>query len=106
MSFFTKACCIALKDYPLVNSKIEKNEFIYHDYCDISIAVSTDKGLVVPVIRNAESMSFDEIEKKIMYLAQKSRSNKLSLDEMEGGNFYYYKWRIIWIHVIDSYYKW
>jgi 2-oxoglutarate dehydrogenase E2 component (dihydrolipoamide succinyltransferase) len=87
MSFFTKACCQALQEWPAVNAMIDGNEMIYNDYCDISIAVSAPKGLVVPVVRNAESMSFDQIEKEIMRLALKARENKLSIDEMQGGTF-------------------
>lgn len=87
MSFFTKAVCVALKQFPAVNAYINGEEIIYHDYCDISIAVSAPKGLVVPVIRNAESMSLAEIEKEVMTLAGKARENKLSIEEMTGGTF-------------------
>lgn len=87
MSFFTKACCMALKEWPAVNAKIDGEELVYHDYCDVSIAVSTPRGLVVPVIRNAEKMSFDEIEKEIIRLATKARDGKLSIEEMQGGTF-------------------
>ena len=87
MSFFTKACCIALSDWPAVNALLDENEIVYNDYCDISIAVSTPKGLVVPVIRNAESLSFDQIEKEIIRLATIARDGKLSIEEMQGGTF-------------------
>jgi 2-oxoglutarate dehydrogenase E2 component (dihydrolipoamide succinyltransferase) len=87
MSFFTKAVTVALKQYPAVNAYINGEEIIYHDFCDISIAVSAPKGLVVPVIRNAESMSLAEIEAEVLRLAGKARENKLSLDEMTGGTF-------------------
>ena len=87
MSFFTKACCVALSDWPAVNALLDENEIVYNDYCDISIAVSTPKGLVVPVIRNAESLSFDQIEKEIIRLATKARDGKLSIEEMQGGTF-------------------
>lgn len=87
MSFFTKACCYALQEWPAVNAYIDGEEIIYHDYCDISIAVSAPKGLVVPVIRNAESMSMAEIESEVVTLAKKARDNKLSMDEMTGGTF-------------------
>ncbi|MCU0431496.1 MAG: 2-oxoglutarate dehydrogenase complex dihydrolipoyllysine-residue succinyltransferase [Cytophagaceae bacterium] len=87
MSFFTKAVTMALKEFPAVNAYIQGEEIIYHDYADISIAVSAPKGLMVPVIRNAESMSFDQIEKEIVRLALKARDNKLSIDEMTGGTF-------------------
>ena len=87
MSFFTKACCYALQEWPAVNAYIDGEEIIYHDYCDISIAVSAPKGLVVPVIRNAESLSMAEIEKRVVELAGKARDNKLSMEEMQGGTF-------------------
>ena len=87
MSFFTKAVCIALKEWPAVNAQISGEEVVYHDYCDISIAVSTPKGLVVPVIRNAEQMSFDQIEAEVVRLATRGRDGKLSIEEMTGGTF-------------------
>jgi len=87
MSFFTKAVCYALQEWPAVNAYIDGEEIVYHDYCDISIAVSAPKGLVVPVIRNAESLSMAEIEKKVVELATKARDNKLSMEEMQGGTF-------------------
>jgi 2-oxoglutarate dehydrogenase E2 component (dihydrolipoamide succinyltransferase) len=87
MSFFTKACCYALQEWPAVNAYIDGDSIVYHDYCDISIAVSAPKGLVVPVIRNAESLSMAEIEKKVVELATKARDNKLALEEMQGGTF-------------------
>ena len=87
MSFFTKATCYALQDWPAVNAYIDGDEIIYHDYCDVSIAVSAPKGLVVPVIRNAESLSMADIEKKVVELATKARDNKLSMEEMQGGTF-------------------
>jgi 2-oxoglutarate dehydrogenase E2 component (dihydrolipoamide succinyltransferase) len=87
MSFFTKACCVALQEWPAVNAYIDGESLVYHDYCDISIAVSAPKGLVVPVIRNAESMSMSDIEKRVVELAKKARENKLSPDEMAGGTF-------------------
>ena len=87
MSFFTKAVCVALQEWPAVNAQIDGNEMVFSDYCDISIAVSAPKGLVVPVIRNAESMNFVQIEKEVIRLATKARDNKLSIPEMEGGTF-------------------
>ncbi|MEN5432059.1 2-oxoglutarate dehydrogenase complex dihydrolipoyllysine-residue succinyltransferase [Sphingobacterium faecium] len=87
MSFFTKAVTTALKEWPAVNARIEENELVYSDFADISIAVSAPKGLVVPVLRNAESMSLHEIEKGIGALAVKARDNKLTIDEMTGGTF-------------------
>lgn len=87
MSFFTKAVCEALKEFPAVNAQINGEEIVYHDFVDMSIAVSAPKGLVVPVIRNAESMSLAQIEKAVAELAGKARDNKLTIEEMTGGTF-------------------
>lgn len=87
MSFFTKACCTALQEFPSVNAKIDGDEMITHEYVDISIAVSAPKGLVVPVIRNAEQLTFAGVEKAIVELATKARDNKLTIEEMTGGTF-------------------
>ncbi|MBE0651961.1 MAG: 2-oxoglutarate dehydrogenase complex dihydrolipoyllysine-residue succinyltransferase [Bacteroidales bacterium] len=87
MSFFTKAVTEAMKLYPQVNSQISGDEFISYKYVDVSVAVSAPKGLVVPVIRNAEMMSLAEIEKTIKELAIKARDNKITLEDMEGGTF-------------------
>ncbi|MCF0054707.1 2-oxoglutarate dehydrogenase complex dihydrolipoyllysine-residue succinyltransferase [Dyadobacter sp. CY356] len=87
MSFFVKAVTVALKDFPVVNAYIDGEELVYNDYADISIAVSTPRGLVVPVIRNAEDLSFSAIEKEIVRLAVRARDGKLGLDEMSGGTF-------------------
>ncbi|MDD4975769.1 MAG: 2-oxoglutarate dehydrogenase complex dihydrolipoyllysine-residue succinyltransferase [Bacteriovorax sp.] len=87
MSLFTKAVTVALKDFPSVNAQINGDEIIYHDYADIGIAVSTPKGLVVPVVRNAESMSLAQIEKEILALATKARDGKITIEDMQGGTF-------------------
>ncbi len=87
MSFFTKAICVALKEFPAVNASIDNDEVIYHDYCDVSIAVSTPRGLVVPVIRNAEALTFSQIEAEVVRLATRGRDGKLSIEEMTGGTF-------------------
>jgi len=87
MSFFAKACAIALSEWPAVNAYIDADELVYHDYADISIAVSTPRGLTVPVIRNVESLSMADIEKKVIELAGKARDNKLSMEELQGGTF-------------------
>ena len=87
MSFFTKAVTIALNKFPQVNAMIDGDELIFHKYADIGIAVSAPKGLVVPVIRNAESLSLAQIELRIKELAGKARDNKITLDEMTGGTF-------------------
>jgi 2-oxoglutarate dehydrogenase E2 component (dihydrolipoamide succinyltransferase) len=87
MSFFTKAVTEALKLYPAVNAKIDGDEIVYYQYADIGIAVSAPKGLVVPVLRNAEKMTLGEIEIRIKDLADKARKNKVTVDEMTGGTF-------------------
>jgi 2-oxoglutarate dehydrogenase E2 component (dihydrolipoamide succinyltransferase) len=87
MSFFTKACTIALREFPAVNGQINGDEMIFHDYADVGIAVSTPKGLVVPVVRNAETMTLAEIEKAILALALKARDGKITIEEMQGGTF-------------------
>lgn len=87
MSFFTKACTEALRLYPAVNGMIDGDNMIFHDYADVGIAVSSPKGLMVPVVRNAEQMSLAEIEADIKRLAIKARDGKLSVDEMTGGTF-------------------
>lgn len=87
MSFFAKAVCTALKEWPTVNARIDEHEIVYSDFVDISIAVSAPKGLVVPVIRNADSLALHEIEKEVINLATKARDNKLTLEEMTGGTF-------------------
>ena len=87
MSFFVKAAAEALKRYPFVNASVDGNDVIYHGYQDISIAVSTDKGLVTPVLRDVQDMSFADVEKGIADYAVKARANKLSLDDLQGGTF-------------------
>ncbi len=87
MSFFTKAVCEALREFPAVNARIEGEEIVYSDFVDVSIAVSAPKGLVVPVIRNADGLSLAQIEQAVVDLATKARDNKLAIDEMTGGTF-------------------
>ncbi len=87
MSFFTKAVCIALREFPAVNAMIDGDQLIFNDYCDVSIAVSSERGLVVPVIRNAEQMSFPQIEKEVVRLAGLARDSKLTIEQMQGGTF-------------------
>ncbi|MBN3035891.1 MAG: 2-oxoglutarate dehydrogenase complex dihydrolipoyllysine-residue succinyltransferase [Bacteroidales bacterium] len=87
MSFFTRAVTVALRLFPEVNARIDGDEIIYHDYADIGIAVSSPKGLMVPVLRNAESMTMAEIELQIKELAEKARTNRISIEEMTGGTF-------------------
>jgi len=87
MSFFVKACCYALQEWPSVNAYIDGDNIVYHDYCDVSIAVSTPRGLTVPVIRNAESLSMADIEKKVIEVATKARDSKLTAEDLTGGTF-------------------
>ncbi len=87
MSFFAKACAIALSEWPAVNAYIDGDELIYHDYADISIAVSTPRGLTVPVIRNVESLSMAEVEMKVIEVATKARDSKLTAEDLQGGTF-------------------
>jgi 2-oxoglutarate dehydrogenase E2 component (dihydrolipoamide succinyltransferase) len=87
MSFFTKAVTEALKLFPAVNAQIDGNEMIFHDYADIGIAVSSPKGLMVPVVRNAEQMSLADIEREIKRLAIKARDGKITPEDMSGGTF-------------------
>lgn len=87
MSLFTRSVCLALDEVPVINAQIDENDIIFHDYCDISIAVSTPRGLVTPVMRNAENMTIAELEKEIGRLAERARDGKLTVDEMTGGTF-------------------
>ncbi|KAF5357649.1 hypothetical protein D9758_007541 [Tetrapyrgos nigripes] len=87
MSAFAKACCLALKEIPAANASIEGDEIVYRDYVDLSVAVATPKGLVTPVVRNAEGMNFVDVEKEIAALGKKARDNKLTLEDMAGGTF-------------------
>jgi len=87
MSFFVKACCYALQEWPSANAYIDGDNIVYHDYCDVSIAVSTPRGLTVPVIRNAESLSMSDIEKKVIEVATKARDSKLTAEDLTGGTF-------------------
>ncbi|MBI3137944.1 MAG: 2-oxoglutarate dehydrogenase complex dihydrolipoyllysine-residue succinyltransferase [Sphingobacteriales bacterium] len=87
MSFFAKACAVALSEWPSVNASIEGDQLTYHDYADISIAVSTPRGLTVPVMRNVESMSMADVERKVVELAGRARDSKLTTEELTGGTF-------------------
>jgi len=87
MSFFVKACVVALKNFPAVNAEIDEGEIIYKNYYNISFAVGTDKGLVVPVLRNADELSFADIEKKIKEISEKARDGKLKIEDLQGGTF-------------------
>jgi 2-oxoglutarate dehydrogenase E2 component (dihydrolipoamide succinyltransferase) len=87
MGFFVKACALAAKDVPSVNGSIEGDEIVYHDYLDVSIAVSAPKGLVVPVVRNADRMSFAEIEKTIADFGKRAKEGTLGIEDMQGGTF-------------------
>ena len=87
MSFFVKACVLGLKLFPAINAEIEGQEIIYKNYYNISFAVGTEKGLVVPVLRNADELSFAEIEKNIKAISEKAREGKLTIDDLQGGTF-------------------
>lgn len=87
MSAFVKASAFALQDQPVVNAVIEENEIVYRDYVDISVAVATPKGLVVPVIRNVENMNYYQIEKTINEFGEKARNNAIAIEDMDGGTF-------------------
>ena len=87
MSFFVKACVVALKNYPAVNAEIEGDEIIYKNYYNISFAVGTDKGLVVPVLKNADELSFANIEKNIKEISEKAKDGKLTIEDLQGGTF-------------------
>ena len=87
MSFFVKACVVALKNFPVVNAEIDGDEIIYKNYFNISFAVGTDKGLVVPVLRNADELSFADIEKNIKVISEKAKDGKLTIEELQGGTF-------------------
>ena len=87
MSFFVKACVVALKNFPAVNAEIDGDEIIYKNYYNISFAVGTDKGLVVPVLRNADELSFADIEKNIKEISEKARDGKLTIEDLQGGTF-------------------
>jgi len=87
MSFFVKAAVAALKRYPVINASVDGNDIVYHGYFDIGIAVGSPRGLVVPILRNADQMTFAEIEKKIAEFGQKAKDGKLSLEELTGGTF-------------------
>jgi 2-oxoglutarate dehydrogenase E2 component (dihydrolipoamide succinyltransferase) len=87
MSFFVKACVDGLRQFPAINAEIRGSNIVYHNYCDIGVAIGGGKGLVVPVLRNAERMSFAEIELAIMTFAKRAKENKLTPDELQGGTF-------------------
>jgi 2-oxoglutarate dehydrogenase E2 component (dihydrolipoamide succinyltransferase) len=87
MSFFIKACCDALRKFPVVNASIEGDEIVYHNYQDIGIAVSTERGLMVPIIRNAESLGLAELEQAIAAFAEKARDGSITLEDLQGGTF-------------------
>jgi 2-oxoglutarate dehydrogenase E2 component (dihydrolipoamide succinyltransferase) len=87
MSFFVKACVLGLKSYPAINAEVEDKEIIYKNYYNISFAVGTEKGLVVPVLRNADELSFADIEKNIKSLSEKAKNGNLTIEDLQGGTF-------------------
>ena len=105
MSFFVKACVIGLKNFPAVNAEIQGDEIVYKNYYNISIAVGTDRGLVVPVLRETDEMSFADIEKNIGNLGDKARDGRITIDDLQGGTFTITNGRNIWIYVVYSNFK-
>jgi 2-oxoglutarate dehydrogenase E2 component (dihydrolipoamide succinyltransferase) len=87
MSFFVKACIEALRRFPMVNASVDGGDIVYHEYYDIGVAVSTDRGLVVPVLRDADALTFGEIEKAVVAYATRAREGSLTLDDLTGGTF-------------------
>ena len=87
MSFFVKSCVVALKNFPAINAEIEGNEIVYKNYYNIGIAVGTDRGLVVPVLKKADELSFADIERNIFLLSEKARKGKIIIDDLQGGTF-------------------
>ena len=102
MSFFVRACVIALQEYPDVNASIDGSDIVYHDYVNMGIAVGTDRGVVVPVLKSAEQMSFAKIESEIKRVALSARDGKSGLDELSGGTFTNHQWRCVWFHVVHT----
>ena len=87
MSFFVKACVVGLKNFPIINAEIEGDEIVYKNYYNISFAVGTEKGLVVPVLKNADELSFADIEKNIKSISEKAKNSKLTIEDLQGGTF-------------------
>jgi len=87
MSFFVKACVEALRRFPVVNASVEGDDIVYHEYFDVGVAVSTDRGLIVPILRDADAMSFGDIEKAVAGYAQRARDGSIKLEELTGGTF-------------------
>jgi len=87
MSFFVKSCVVALKNFPVINAEIEGDEIVYKNYYNIGIAVGTDKGLVVPVLKKADELSFADIERNIFLLSEKAKKGKIIIDDLQGGTF-------------------
>jgi 2-oxoglutarate dehydrogenase E2 component (dihydrolipoamide succinyltransferase) len=87
MSFFVKACVEALRRFPVVNASVEGNDIVYHEYFDVGVAVSTDRGLVVPILKDADAMGFADIEKAVTGYAQRAREGTITLEELTGGTF-------------------
>jgi 2-oxoglutarate dehydrogenase E2 component (dihydrolipoamide succinyltransferase) len=102
MSFFTKATSAALLEFPILNAQLNEENIVYYDYTDIGIAVATPKGLVVPVLRNVEKMSFLDVEQEIRAYALKGRDGSLTPDDMSGWHFYNYKWWYFWFNALNT----
>ena len=105
MSIFVKATVQALKEYPIINASVEGDNILYHNFYDIGVAVGGGKGLVVPIIRDADELSFAQIESKIKLFGEKARENKLSVNELTGRNVYNIQWRNIRLAAINTYCK-
>ena len=105
MAFFTKAVERALGIFPRVNARIDKDEIVYPDGIHVGIAVSTERGLVVPVVRHVEKLTLAQVEKEIAQLAQKGREGKLTVKDFEGGLFHHHKWWGIWLFALYTYFK-
>jgi len=101
MSAFARASVLALKEIPAANASIEGDSIVYRDYVDLSVAVATPKGLVTPVLRNAESMGFLDIEKGIVDLGKKARDGKLTIEDMAGGTFTMFAFPFSWVCAVD-----
>ena len=105
MSFFVKACVLGLKSFPSINAEVDGEEIIYKNYYNISFAVGTDKGLVVPVLKNSDELSFADIEKNIKSISEKARDGKLTIEDLARRNFYNKQWWSLWLNAFNSYFK-
>ena len=105
MSFFVKASVVALKNFPSINAAIEDEHIIYKNYYNISIAIGTDRGLVVPVLKKADELSFADIENNIFLLSEKAKKGKITIDDLQGGTFTISNGGNLWVNAFYSYFK-